>query len=170
MASKNNDNEEAGELIIAGCTAWSMAGRSNPGSTFDGKLQIPDTAFVPFFYFKIFTNAQLQNAHLPILKFLLHLIFNHISLFFFSLSSFHTTHTHNTHNTHHPHTHTHMYPGVPLVEQETMRLSFSRLGQFIQEKTLIVHVFTGPIANHTVCLDVNRTPYIWGKYLFLRIY
>ena len=108
MASKNNDNEEAGELIIAGCTAWSMAGRSNPGSTFDGKLQIPDTAFVPFFYFKIFTNAQLQNAHLPILKFLLHLIFNHISLVFFSLSSFHTTHTQHTQHTPPTHTHAHV--------------------------------------------------------------
>ena len=104
MASKNNDNEEAGELIIAGCTAWSMAGRSNPGSTFDGKLQIPDTAFVPFFYFKIFTNPQLQNAHLPILKFLLHLIFNHISLFFFLSLPF----IQHTHNTQHPPTHAHV--------------------------------------------------------------
>ena len=68
MASKNNDNEEAGELIIAGCTAWSMAGRSNPGSTFDGKLQIPDTAFVPFFYFKIFYKCTIAKCTFANLK------------------------------------------------------------------------------------------------------
>ena len=86
MASKTEDEQEGGELIFAGCGAWSMAGRSGPTRNFDG---------------------------------------------------------------------------VPL--ENNMFLGFQRVGPFIHSKTLITHVFTGPVASHTICLDANRTGYAWGR-------
>jgi alpha-tubulin suppressor-like RCC1 family protein len=86
MATKQNDQEEGGELIFAGCAAWSMAGRSGPTRNFDG---------------------------------------------------------------------------IPL--ENNCLLDFQRIHPFVQNKTLVVSVFTGPVASHTICLDQNRTAYAWGR-------
>ena len=79
MASKHDDDEEGGELIMAGCAAWSMAGRSGPTRNYDG---------IPF--------------------------------------------------------------------EGNLLLGFHRVGSFVHSKTLITHVFTGPVASHTICLDTAR--------------
>lgn len=53
------------------------------------------------------------------------------------------------------------FDGVPL--ENNMLLGFHRLGPFVQSKTMIIHVFSGPVASHTICLDTNRTAYAWGR-------
>jgi hypothetical protein len=86
MASKHEVDEEGGELIMAGCAAWSMAGRSGPTRNFDG---------IPF--------------------------------------------------------------------EGNLLLGFHRVGSLVHSKTLITHVFTGPVASHTICLDTSRQAYAWGR-------
>ena len=90
MASKHDDDEEGGELIMAGCAAWSMAGRSGPTRNYDG---------IPF--------------------------------------------------------------------EGNLLLGFHRVGSFVHSKTLITHVFTGPVASHTICLDTARQ--VCQSYLYIKL-
>ena len=53
------------------------------------------------------------------------------------------------------------YDGIPL--ENNCLLSFHRLSTFVSTKTMIISVFSGPCANHTVCLDTTRTAYAWGR-------
>ena len=57
------------------------------------------------------------------------------------------------------------YDGIPF--EGNLLLGFHRVGSFVHSKTLITHVFTGPVASHTICLDTARQ--VCQSYIYIKL-